>query len=65
MLVGYEGMKQREQTIPAQGKVRLTESLERLVTLYETRNAKGDATKAAKYRKLLEQRKAAAKGSED
>jgi hypothetical protein len=32
---GYEGMKQRETKIPPQGKVRLTEALERLVQLYD------------------------------
>jgi eukaryotic-like serine/threonine-protein kinase len=35
---GYEGMKQRGDKIPAQGKVRLRESLERLVQLYEETN---------------------------
>ena len=36
MLVqGYEGMKQREAKIPAQGKNRLTDALERLVQLYD------------------------------
>jgi hypothetical protein len=37
---GYEGMKQREKTMPAAAKVRLTEALERLVQLYD---ATGDA----------------------
>ena len=30
LLAGYEGMKQREAKIPPEGKVRLTEALERL-----------------------------------
>jgi hypothetical protein len=33
LLQGYEGMKQREAKIPAEGKIRLTEALERLVRL--------------------------------
>src|SRR5262249_2714655 len=32
---GYEGMKQRADTIPPQGKPRLTEALERLARLYD------------------------------
>jgi TolA-binding protein len=47
LLAGYEGMKQREAKIPAERKVRLTESLERLVQLYE---ATGDKTKAELWR---------------
>src|SRR5207245_9755299 len=35
LLAGYEGMKQREETIPPQGKVRLTEAVQRLVEFYE------------------------------
>jgi eukaryotic-like serine/threonine-protein kinase len=35
LLAGYEGMKKREKTIPPQGRVRLTEAVERLVQLYE------------------------------
>jgi hypothetical protein len=34
LLAGYEGMKQREQTIPPQGQVRLPEALDRLIELY-------------------------------
>ncbi len=34
-LAGYERMKQRDKTIPEQGKVRLTEVIEHLVQLYE------------------------------
>ncbi len=58
LIAGYEGMKQREKTIPATGQVRLTEALERLVQLYEATN-KPD--KAASWRKELEARKAAGK----
>ena len=53
---GYEGMKQREKTIPPQGKARLTEALERVVQLYE---ATGKQDEAAKWRKELEATKAA------
>ncbi len=51
---GYEGMKQREKTIPPQGLPRLTEALERLVQLYE---ATGNAAEAERYRKELAERK--------
>ena len=47
-------MKQREKTIPPQGQVRITESIERLVQLYE---AMGKNDDAAKWRKELEARK--------
>ena len=53
-LAGYEGMKQREAKIPAQGKVRLTEALERLVQLYD---AWGKPEQAEQWRRELEQRK--------
>src|SRR6185436_905371 len=51
LLAGYRGMKEREATIDANGRVRLTQALERLVKLYE---AKGDATEAAAWRAKLE-----------
>ncbi len=51
LLKGYEGMKQREKTIPPQGRPRLTEALERLVQLYEAMDKKDEA---AKWRKELE-----------
>jgi serine/threonine protein kinase/Tfp pilus assembly protein PilF len=55
---GYEGMKQRESQIPAQARVRLTETLERLVQLYEALDQKDEA---AKWRKELEARKGESK----
>ncbi len=58
LIAGYNGMKQREKTIPVPGQVRLTEALDRLVKLYEATN-KPD--KAATWRKELEARKAAEK----
>ena len=50
LLAGYEGMKQREEKIPPQGKVRLTEAIEGLVQFFE---ATGEKDKAAKWRKKL------------
>jgi serine/threonine protein kinase len=38
LLAGYEGMKQRENTIPPQGKVRLPQAVERLIDLYTSTN---------------------------
>jgi hypothetical protein len=58
LLEGYEGMKQREKTIPPQGKARLIEAAERLVELYE---ATGNAAEAERWHKELAQRKAAEK----
>jgi serine/threonine protein kinase len=54
LLAGYEGMKQREKTIPPQGNTRIPEAIERLVQLYE---ATGKKEAAAKWRKELEARK--------
>jgi len=44
-LAGYEGMKQREKTIPEQGEIRLPEAVERLVQLYEGTGKKDAAGK--------------------
>ena len=54
--MGYEGMKQRETKSPANGKIRLTETVERLVQLY---NAWGKEDEAAKWRKKLQEVKGA------
>ena len=59
LLSGYQGMKERATKIPPQGKVRLTEALERLVQLYEATGKKDEADKWRK--KLDEAKKAAAK----
>jgi outer membrane protein assembly factor BamD (BamD/ComL family) len=48
-------MKRREETIPPQGKIRLTEALERLVQLYEAMDKKDNA---ARWRKELKAGKA-------
>src|SRR5262249_23631503 len=50
LLAGYEGMKQRADKIPANGKVHLNEALERLAQLYE---AWGKADKAAEWRRKM------------
>ncbi len=50
LLKGYQGMKEREKTIPAVGKDRLPEAVERLLQLYEAL-AKED--EAAKWRTEL------------
>jgi serine/threonine protein kinase/tetratricopeptide (TPR) repeat protein len=54
LLAGYEGMKQRDATIPEVGKIRVTEALERLVQLYE---AWDRPAQAKHWRKELEARK--------
>jgi serine/threonine protein kinase len=48
LLQGYQGMMEHEAKIPPQGKIRLTEALERLVQLYE---ATGKKDQADKWRK--------------
>ena len=51
---GYEGMRQRTEKIPPEGKIRLTEAVERLVQFYEATDNKD---KAADWRKQREQLK--------
>jgi tetratricopeptide (TPR) repeat protein len=54
LVAGYEGMKQREAKIPASSKERLTESVERLVQLYDAWGKKDQANKwRAELEKLL------------
>jgi tetratricopeptide (TPR) repeat protein len=50
LLIGYDGLKQREAKIPAAFKFRLAEAAERLVRLYE---ANGEADQAARWRQQL------------
>jgi non-specific serine/threonine protein kinase/serine/threonine-protein kinase len=50
LLSGYEGMKQRADIIPANGKVRLQECIQRLVQLYK---ATDQSEKAAEWNKKL------------
>lgn len=54
LIAGYEGMKQREATIPREGKARLPEALECLIQLCEENDRPGEADK---WRKELESRK--------
>jgi eukaryotic-like serine/threonine-protein kinase len=57
LLAGYEGMKQREDKIPVAGKVRLKETMQRLVQLYETTNRPDQAAewkqKLAEFEKAV------------
>ena len=54
LLAGYEGMKQREKTIPARGLVRLPEAIDRLIELFTATNKPDEAKKwraeRAKYK---------------
>jgi len=50
LVSGYEGMRQREEKISADGKMHPREALERLVQLYE---ATGQPEKAAEYKQKL------------
>ena len=45
LLAGYEGMKQREKTIPPQGQIRLPEALDRLIELYTATNKPDEVKK--------------------
>ncbi len=45
LLAGYEGMKQREKTIPTNGKIRLPEALDRLIELSTATNKPDDVKK--------------------
>jgi eukaryotic-like serine/threonine-protein kinase len=60
LLQGYEGMKARQQTIPAPGILRIYETLERLVALFTDWHAaepdKGDDAKAAEWKRKLDDR---------
>ncbi|HEV2971353.1 MAG TPA: serine/threonine-protein kinase [Pirellulales bacterium] len=58
LVAGYEGMEKRDDKIPSQGKIRLTEALNRLIQLYEATGKKNEATK---WRKELEARNDAEK----
>ena len=53
LLSGYEGMKQREVNIPLEGKVRLSETLQRLVQLYEATNRPDQAAEWKQKLKLF------------
>jgi WD40 repeat protein/serine/threonine protein kinase len=51
LLKGYQGMKEREETIPLVGKDRLPETVERLVQLYDATSKQDEALK---WRKALQ-----------
>lgn len=53
LIAGYEGMKQRENKIPAQSKPQLSESSERIVQLYESWGKPDKADEWKKKRSLL------------
>ena len=61
LIAGYQGMKQRETTIPTQGKFHVIRTLERLVALYEATDRPDEA---ARWRKELEASKRAEKPPE-
>ncbi len=61
LLSGYEGLKQREKTIPPQGQIRLPDALERLIQFYQVTNKPDEV---AKWSKELDARSAAAKQPE-
>jgi hypothetical protein len=45
LLQGYEGMKQREKTIPLEGAIRVPEALDRLIDLYTATNKPDEVKK--------------------
>jgi serine/threonine protein kinase/tetratricopeptide (TPR) repeat protein len=55
LIAGYEGLKKVESEIFPPARNRLTESLQRLVVFYQSRNAAGDDEKAQKFYKLLQE----------
>jgi tetratricopeptide (TPR) repeat protein len=58
LVQGYEGMQQREAAIPPEGKIRLTEALQRLVDFY---TAVGKPEEAARWQEKLDAVKGAMK----
>jgi serine/threonine protein kinase/Tfp pilus assembly protein PilF len=53
LVQGYEGMKQREATMPTPAKVRLAEAVDRLVRLYDGWGKRDEATKWRAARKAV------------
>jgi serine/threonine protein kinase len=58
LLSGYQGMKQRTKSIPAQGRARLPEAVDRLIDLYTATNRAGDAKKWKAEREKYRQKQA-------
>ena len=56
LLTGYEGMKQREKTIPPQGQTRLPEALDRLIELYTATNKPDEVKKRNVVHQLCDDR---------
>lgn len=50
LIKGYEGMKEREQTIPPPGQARLPEALDRLIELYASLDKPDQLTKFQQLR---------------
>ncbi|HEV3022691.1 MAG TPA: tetratricopeptide repeat protein, partial [Pirellulales bacterium] len=61
LVAGYTGMNERRDQVPEQGKVRLTQAVERLVDLYD---ALAQEDKADEWRRKLEEAKTAAPNPE-
>ena len=61
LLAGNEGMKQRENNIPAAGKPHLKEALQRLVQLYEATNRPAQAAECKQKLERLNGEEAATK----
>jgi WD40 repeat protein/serine/threonine protein kinase len=60
LLAGYEGMKQREESVPPQAKLRLTEAIRRLVQLHDE---SGRKDRADEWRRKLPVTKSAKPGA--
>jgi tetratricopeptide (TPR) repeat protein len=63
LVKGFEGMKERNQTIPPGGRPRLREAADRLITLYEAQGKPEEAAKWRQQRQALQQ-SAAPKGAD-
>jgi tetratricopeptide (TPR) repeat protein len=61
LLKGYEGMKQREKTIPPEGIIRIPEAVDRLTALYTATNKPDEAKKWKAERAKYPQTKPAEK----
>ncbi len=55
LLAGYQGMKEREKTLPPEASTRILDALDRLIELFTAANKPGEAkkwqTERAKYPK--------------
>ena len=62
LLKGYEGMKQREKSIPADTRIRLPQALDRLIELYTAMNKPNEVKKWRAERAKYPEAKAAQRG---